>query len=178
MGSIPLSLESTTTEYTPPIATTAVTLVQPTATTTMTLVQPTGADLLVEVTATVVIHNFDKYYPGMPIGDFKPKYFPLVDGSLVCPPLIKDLLQVHAILIICSALFVFFFRNTFTVIRYIHSGKVPHKALFYVLLGSQAIGSAFPLPTLISTFTERVDCRTWVVNSPPTQSLNTEPRHS
>ena len=148
MGSIPSSsLESVTTESTPAIVTTP-------------LAQPTGADLLVEVTATVVIRNFDRYYPGVPVEDFKPKYFPLMDGSLVCPPLIKDLFQVHAILIICSALFVFFFRNTFTVVRYIRSGKVSHKALFYILLGSQAIGFTSPLPTLISMFTERVDCRT------------------
>jgi len=165
MGSIPgPSLESITTESTP-------------ATVTTPLAGPTGADLLVEVTATVVIRNFDKYYPGVPIEDFKPKYFPLMDGSLVCPPLIKDLLQVHAILIICSALFVFFFRNTFTVVRYIRSGKVPHKTLFYILFGSQAVGSAFPLPTLISMFTEQVDCRTCVVNSPPTRSPNAKLPH-
>jgi len=165
MGLIPgHGLEGITTDHTPATATTP-------------LAQPTGADLLVEVTATVVIRNFDKYYPGVPIEDFKPKYFPLMDGSLICPPLIKDLLQVHAIIIICSALFVFFFRNTFTVVRYIRSGKVPHKALFYILLGSQAIGFVFPLPTLISTFTERVDCRTWVVNSTSTQPPNAELPH-
>lgn len=154
--------ESATTETSPSSATTA----PP---------KPTGPDLLIEVVATVVIRDFSKYYPGVPIDDFKPKYFPLADGSLVSPPLIKDLLQVHAVLIISTALFVFFFRNTFTVVRYIRSGQIPHKILFYILLGSQAIGFTFPLPTLISIFTQHVNCRMWVVKSPQTRMLNTEP---
>lgn len=132
-------------------------------------------DLLVEITATVLIRDFDKYYPGVPIDDFKPKYIPLADGSLVCPPLIKDLLQVHAILVTCSTLFVFFLRNTFTVVRYIRYGKVPHKALFYILLGSQVTGFVFALPTLISSFSEQADCRTWVVKSLPTRTSKTDP---
>ena len=139
---------------------------------------PSGADLLVRITATAIIRNFDEYYPKMPIQDFKPTYFPLADGSLVCPPLIKDLLRAHAILVICSALFVFFFRNTFTVIRYIRSGKVPQKALFYVLLGSQVIGFIFPLPTLVSIFAERVDCLSWVAKSLVIRMSNTELPHS
>ena len=117
---------------------------------------PTGTDFLAKFTATAVINNFGKHYPGVPVHDFDPAD---ADGSLVRPSLMKDLLQVHAVLVICSALFVFFFRNTFTVVRYIHSGKVPQKALFYVLLGSQVIGFAFPLPTLISIFADRVNCR-------------------
>ena len=130
-------------------------------TTTLSFSRPTRTmDLLVEVTATVLIRNFDKYYPGVPMDSFRPKYIPLADGSLVCPSLIKDLLQVHAILIICSALFVFFLRNTFTAVRYIRSGGVSQKGLFYTLLGSQVAGFVFPLPTLISFFTERADCRT------------------
>ena len=169
MGSTPITTDGITDGI--------ITVGSPPTSTTTPLARPTGPDLLVEVTATVVIHNFNKYYPGVSIEDFKPKYTPLVDGSLVCPPLIKDLLQVHAIIIICSALFAFFFRNTFTVIHYIRSGKVPHKTLFYVLFGSQAAGFVFPLPTLISVFNEQVDCRTWVVNSPVTQSPNTELPH-
>ena len=121
--------------------------------------RPTGIDLLAKFTATPVTHNFDEHYPGVSVPDFDPKYFPHTDGSLVSPSLMKDLLQAHAILVICSVLFVFFFRNTFTVVRYIHSGKVPQKALFYVFLGSQVIGFVFPLPTLISIFAERVNCR-------------------
>lgn len=121
-------------------------------------VRPTGTDLA-KITATAVIHNFGKHYPGVPVQDFDPKYFPQADGSSTSPSLIKDLLQAHAILVISAALFVFFFRNTFTAIRYIYSGKVPQKGLFYVLLGSQAIGFVFPLPTIISIFAERVNCR-------------------
>ena len=139
---------------------------------------PAPPDLLVKVTATAVIHDFNQYYPGVPIDNFQPNYSPLPDGSLVCPPLIKDLLQVHAIIIICAALFIFFFRNTFTVIRYVRSSKVPHNALFYMLLWSQVIGFAFPLPTLISVFIEQVDCRMWVVKSLPTQTPNAELPHS
>ena len=105
----------------------------------------------------------------MPIDGFKPEYFPLADGSLICPPLIRDLLQVHAIIIICSALFVFFLRNTFTVVRYIRSGEVPHKTLLYTLLGSQVTGLVFPLPTLISTFTKDANCRTYVMTPPQTR---------
>lgn len=142
MGLVP-SLESETTSQVP---------------VTAPLARPTGTNVLVEVTATAVI-NFSKYYPGVPIDDFKPKYSPLSDGSLVCPPLIKDLLQVHGILVIFSVLFDLFFRNTFTVVRYIRSSKVPHKALFYILLGSQVTGFVFPLPTLISIFAKWADCR-------------------
>jgi len=166
MGFIPgVDLEGATTEGIP-------------TTTTILPTRPTGLDLLVQVTATVVNSNFDEYYPGVPIDDSKPNCFPLEDGSLVCPPLIKDLLQVHAILIICSALFIFFFRNTFTVVRYIRSGKVSHKALFYILLGSHIIGFVYPLPTLISVFIKWVDCRLWVVKSLVTQVSNVELSHS
>lgn len=139
--------------------------------------RPTGTDILIQIAATAVV-NFDKHHPDVPVQDYKPKYFPHADGSLTYPPLIKDLLQVHAILVISSALFVFFFRNTFTVVRYIYSGKVPQKALFYVLLGSQVIGFAFPLPTLISIFAERVNCRLWVAKYLRTQVTNTELPHS
>jgi len=130
------------------------------AVTTILPTRPTGVDIL----TTAVIHSFDKHNPGVPIHDFNPKYFPHANGSIACPPqmLMSDLLQVHAILVICSALFVFFFRNTFTVARYIHSGKVPQKALFYVFLASQVTGFIFPLPTLVSIFAERVNCRLWV----------------
>lgn len=148
------------------------------ATATSLSARPTGTDVLVEVIATAVIRNFDKYYPGVPIDDFKPEYSPLADGSLVCPPLIKDVQQVYTILIISSALFVFFFRNTFTVVRYIRSGKVPHKALFYALLASQVMGFIFPLPTLTSIFAGGVDCRMWVVRSIQAQMSNTELPHS
>lgn len=119
--------------------------------------RPAGVDIL----ATATAQNFDKHHPGVPIHNFNPKYFPHAIGSIACPPqmLMSDLLQVHAILVICSALFVFFFRNTFTVAHYIHSGKVPQKALFYVFLASQVIGFVFPLPTLVSIFAEQVNCR-------------------
>lgn len=145
---------------------------------TSTTIPPTRpsetGDLLVQITATVVIRNFSKYYPGESVRGFEPQYTPLADGSLISPPLTRDLVQVHAILIICSALFVFFFRNTFTVLRYIRSGKVPQKALFYVFLGSQVIGFVFPLPALISIFAARAGCRACVAKSPVTQMPNAE----
>ena len=123
----------------------------------------TGTDLLVRITDTVVSHDPDEYHPWLPTNDSGLECAPLADGSLICSSLSKDLLHVHATLAICSALLVFFFRNTFTVLRYVHSGKVPQKALFYVLLGSQVIGLASPLPIIISIFSNRVDCRLWVV---------------
>lgn len=125
----------------------------------------TGTDLLVRITDTVVGHDPDESHPWLPAHDPVLECVPLADGSLICSSLSKDLLHVHATLVICSALLVFFLRNTFTVARYVHSGKVPQKALFYVLLGSQVIGFASPLPIIISIFSNRVDCRLWVVES-------------
>lgn len=136
-----------------------------------------GTDLLVGTTDAIVSHDPDKYHPWLPAQDPKLDCIPLADGSLICSPLSKDLLQVHAILAISSALLVFFFRNTFTVVRYVRSGKVPQKALFYVLLGSQVIGFASPLPTIISIFSKRVDCRLWVAKSLAAQISNAELSH-
>jgi hypothetical protein len=136
-----------------PTASTSSPLVQST-----TVVHTTPSQVIIDISTSILIQDYYKYYYNQPIESFTPAYYALPDGSLVAPPLMHDLNDVHILLIWTGALCAFFIMNIITVIRYIHRAKVKDKTLFYILLASQIAGPIAFIPFIVSIFDQSSNC--------------------
>jgi len=114
--------------------------------------------VVIELSTTVVIPNFNAYYAPMQIATFKPTYDTLADGSLLTPPYLQDLSDANLSLLIIGALAAIFIRNIFVSADYLRRGKVKKKSLFYVLFISQILSPIALVPVISSYFTNKVNC--------------------
>lgn len=112
----------------------------------------------VQLSTTLTISDFNRYYPEEPSQSFTPTYHALPDGSLVTPPYLSDLQNAYTNIIFLSVLVVVFFRNILVSGDYIRRGKIKKKGLFYLLFTSQLLGPVVLLPQLIAYFHPAVDC--------------------
>ncbi|KAL4243540.1 hypothetical protein ABKN59_001109 [Abortiporus biennis] len=114
-------------------------------------------NVLVVISTTIDIPDYYRFYQA-PIQDFKPTYYNLPDGSLVGRPLIDDIREANAWLVLIGAMLLFFFTNTIVAVRYVRKGLVKRKGLFYLLLASQLLGVIGSTATLIPFFNQYVSC--------------------
>ncbi|KAH8100620.1 hypothetical protein BXZ70DRAFT_938071 [Cristinia sonorae] len=144
-----------------------VSFLSPTRTSNFLLASPSKCtdSLVIEISTTVTVSHFRRYYGDIPIDTFTPRYVALEDGSLANPPLLDDIKAASIKLAILSALFTFFLFNTFTAARYIYRGPVKNKTLFYLLLCSQSIGLAAIITMMFPFFETAADCKTVAIIS-------------
>ncbi|EAU92855.2 hypothetical protein CC1G_03642 [Coprinopsis cinerea okayama7 len=116
------------------------------------------SEVVVELTTTLVIQDYEMWYRPTPIRSFQPTYRPLMDGSLVTPPFSEDLFNASFSLFVLGALSAVFIRNIITSADYIRRGKVKKKILFYLLLTSQLVAPVSLTPLVLSYFWESIDC--------------------
>ena len=96
--------------------------------------------VVIHVSTTVIIQDFESYYPNTPIQSFYPIYTALSDGSLLLPPTEAKLNESNTFFILNGAILMLYLRNTLVSLRYIRRTRIKHKGLFYVLFLSQLLG--------------------------------------
>lgn len=114
--------------------------------------------LVVQLSTTLVISNFDLFYAPTAIQSFYPTYTALADGSLVTTPFNQDQIDANLSLFVTGALAVVFARNIFVSGDYIRRGKVKKKTLFHVLFLSQMLAPIAFIPIVLSYYTQRLNC--------------------
>lgn len=114
--------------------------------------------LVVQLSTTVVIPNFDLIYAPTPIQSFYPTYTALADGSLLTTPYNQDLADANLSLFVMGILAMIFARNIFVSGDYIRRGKVKKKTLFHVLFISQMLAPIAFVPIVLSYYTQHINC--------------------
>ncbi|KIP12582.1 hypothetical protein PHLGIDRAFT_262280 [Phlebiopsis gigantea 11061_1 CR5-6] len=114
--------------------------------------------VIVDLHTTVVIPDFHLYYGDQSIQSFQPPYHALGDGSLVATPFIVDVRGANLLLVIFSALAMFFILNTITAIQFLRRWTVKRMSLFYVLFVSQLLGAVGMLAPLVTYFDQFASC--------------------
>ncbi|KAF8973889.1 hypothetical protein BDZ97DRAFT_403352 [Flammula alnicola] len=119
--------------------------------------------LVVQLSTTLVIPNYNLFYAPISIETFIPTYSTLPDGSLLTPPFHQDLINSNLGLVLAGALATVFARNILVSGDYIRRGKVKKKTLFYVLFLSQILAPVAIVPIILSYFTQQMSCTLVVV---------------
>jgi len=114
--------------------------------------------LVIQVSTTLVVRDYKRWFAPMPIEQYKPKYASLQDGSLLTDALTQDMRDSYISLFVLGALSIVFFRNILLSGSYLSRVKVKNKSLFYLLFLSQLLAPAGLLPTILSYFREDINC--------------------
>ncbi|KAF9499792.1 hypothetical protein BDN71DRAFT_64144 [Pleurotus eryngii] len=123
--------------------------------------QPTPCttnEVVIHLSTTVVIPDFNRYFAPTPIASFQPSYLALADGSLVANPFFKDLHDSNISLLVTGMLAMLFLRNIFVSGDYIRRGGVKRKTLFYWLFISQLLAPICFIPEITGYLDKSVDC--------------------
>ena len=118
--------------------------------------------LVVHLSTTVIIPDFNAYYAPASIETFVPVYSTYPDGSLISSSFQQDLTESYIGLFVIGALAMVFTRNIFVSGDYIRRGKVKKKMLFYVLFLSQILAPVSLTPVILSYFDPKTPCNVWV----------------
>ncbi|PPQ67352.1 hypothetical protein CVT24_011535 [Panaeolus cyanescens] len=121
--------------------------------------------LLIEISTTLPVTDFARFYSPNSIETFEPSYVPLEDGSLITPPFQQDLVDANLSLLVTGALAMLFLRNIIVSGDYLRRGKVKKKILFYVLFASQILAPVGLIPVIVSYFNQTVNCTVVIVLS-------------
>ncbi|KAF8912805.1 hypothetical protein CPB84DRAFT_464036 [Gymnopilus junonius] len=121
--------------------------------------------LVVQLTTTLVISNFNLFYAPTSIQSFYPTYTALADGSLVTTPFNQDQVDANLSLFVMGALAMVFARNILVSGDYIRRGKVKKKTLFHVLFLSQMLAPIAFIPMVLSYYTQRLNCTIVIILS-------------
>ncbi|KAF8167960.1 hypothetical protein B0H34DRAFT_792626 [Crassisporium funariophilum] len=121
--------------------------------------------LVIRLTTTLVIPNYNLFYAPTSIESFVPEYSALGDGSLLTPPFHQDMSDANLSLLIIGALAMLFTRNIIVSGDYIRRGKVKKKILFYVLFLSQILAPVGLVPIIFSYFSQRIHCNLVIILS-------------
>ncbi|KAF9475613.1 hypothetical protein BDN70DRAFT_883492 [Pholiota conissans] len=121
--------------------------------------------LVVQLSTTIVIPDFNTFYAPASIEAFVPIYYTLPDGSLLTEPFNSDLRDANVGLLIMGALTMVFARNIFVSGDYIRRGKVKKKMLFYVLFLSQILAPVSLAPIILTYFSQKISCNFVVILS-------------
>lgn len=114
--------------------------------------------VVVELSTTLIIPNYEQVYPSIPIQSFQPQYNALADASLVTSAYLQDLYDANTSLLVTGMLTMLFIRNLFTSGGYIWRGKVKNKTLFYLLFVSQLLAPVSLIPIILSYFQQSFPC--------------------
>lgn len=115
-------------------------------------------EVVVHLSTTVLITDFDRFWEPTPIASFQPTFNALDDGSLVTPPFVQDLYDANLTLLVTGALAIVFIRNIIVSADYLRRGKVKKKTLFYILFLSQVLAPISFVPIILSYFTKVLHC--------------------
>lgn len=115
-------------------------------------------EVVIHLSTTLVIPNYNSFYAQTPIEAFRPTFYPLPDGSLMTKPFIDDLMNANISLLVTGMLTMLFVRNLFVSGDYIRRGKVKNKTLFYLLFLSQVLAPASLVPVIMSYFNQFLSC--------------------
>ncbi|KDR85136.1 hypothetical protein GALMADRAFT_233779 [Galerina marginata CBS 339.88] len=121
--------------------------------------------LIVQLSTTLVIPDFNLFYAPSAIDSFFPTYTALADGSLITPPFNQDQLDANLSLLVTGALAMVFARNIVVSGDYIRRGKVKKKTLFHVLFLSQILAPVAFIPIIMSYFSQRMHCTLVIILS-------------
>ncbi|KAH7915378.1 hypothetical protein BJ138DRAFT_1055011 [Hygrophoropsis aurantiaca] len=121
-------------------------------------VEPQPNEVVIELSTSVSIPDYNKYYPNTPIDSFVPVYFALDDGSLVAPPFIHDVQLSYSSLIVGVVILMIFLRNIIVSAGYIWRGNIKKKGLLYTLFLSQIFGPSALIPMVVVQFHRSMQC--------------------
>jgi hypothetical protein len=107
-------------------------------------------ELVIELSTTILVEDFARYYPGADILTFTPTYLALPDGSLSTVPFMDDLARSYLSLMVTAILVTLFLRNIIVSFDYICRANMKRRMLFYLLLCSQILS--------VSYFMSRLSC--------------------
>lgn len=114
--------------------------------------------VLIQLSTTLLVPDYSRYYSDSPIDLFKPVYFPLDDGSLITRPFIDDILHKDICILLTGLLAMLFARNILTSADYLRRVTLKDKSLFHVLFASQLLAVVAFIPTIISQFSQSPNC--------------------
>lgn len=114
--------------------------------------------VVVHLSTTVLITDYDRFWEPTPIASFRPIFITLDDGSLVTTPFYQDLYDANLTLLVTGALAIVFIRNIIVSADYLRRGKVKKKTLFYMLFLSQVLAPISFVPIILSYFTQLLHC--------------------
>ncbi|EMD41768.1 hypothetical protein CERSUDRAFT_90344 [Gelatoporia subvermispora B] len=118
---------------------------------------PTPNVVVIDLYTTLTIPDYSQYY-STPIESFQPTFFALPDGSLIGQPFLSDLRWSNAWLLVTGALTTLFVYNSVLAASYIRRVKVKNRSLFWLLLASQLLAVAAPIPQIVGTFDAGASC--------------------
>uniref|UniRef100_A0A8H8CQM9 Uncharacterized protein n=1 Tax=Psilocybe cubensis TaxID=181762 RepID=A0A8H8CQM9_PSICU len=137
---------------------------QPRITPTPTSTCPPNA-LVVQLSTTLLIPDYSRFFAPTNIETFSPSYTALADGSLLTPPFNRDITDSNLSLLVTGALAIIFARNIIVSGDYVRRGKVKKRFLFYVLFLSQILSPIAFIPVILSYFSQSLHCTAVIILS-------------
>ncbi|KAI9572832.1 hypothetical protein HD554DRAFT_1374334 [Boletus coccyginus] len=114
--------------------------------------------VVVHLSTALTISDFPAFYPDADPDAFRPIYYALPDGSLLAPPLRRDLTTNSVLLLITGCLLSVFLRNLGMAAIYLCRGKIKKKGLLYTIFLSQLLGPIAIIPIIVAQFTTSANC--------------------
>jgi len=113
--------------------------------------------VVVELSTTVLIPDYARFYAQIPLNSFEPRYTSLPDGTLASSAFLDDLRSSYTSLLVVALVGSVALRNILVCVDYLRRANFKRRMLFYLLLSSQILSLGLA-PFIASYFNSSLDC--------------------